>query len=93
MKKMKKIIALVLVLASVLTLGACGKQKKALKALAAIQQNSNPTKVIINTEENYGMHKMIGETTFVKGTSDGRRAMVYIENYQSNALIPIQDII
>lgn len=83
MKKMKKIIALVLVLASVLTLGACGKQKKALKALAAIQANSDPTKVIINTEQTYGAHKMIGETTFVKGTSDGRRAMVYIENYQS----------
>lgn len=88
---MKKIIALVLVIVSVFTLAACSLfGNKAVEAIAEMQANSDPTKVIINTEQTYGVHKLIGEATFVKGTCDGKRAMVYVENYQDMSEIEDQ---
>lgn len=76
---MKKIIAFALVLACLFVLVSCGGNE--VDDVAAMYENSNPTKIVITTSQKFSSHELKGEYTLITGYSNGKNAALYVEVY------------
>ena len=76
---MKKIIAIILALAALFTLCACGEEEgPTLADVAAMYESSAPTKIVTNTVEVIGTStKLNTNEVLVTGKIDGKLATVY----------------
>jgi len=79
---MKKIIALILVLASSFALFSCGEAKDAIKKVNKMYKAMTPTKIVTETTQDIGSHVLTGEYVITTGTVDGKSASTLYYNYQ-----------
>lgn len=79
---MKKIIAGVLILASLLMiLCSCGSAKQ-IDRVIEMYESSKPTGIVAHTTQTFGDRELNGEYSLKTGTVDGKAAAVYEEWYQ-----------
>ncbi len=85
---MKKIIALILVLASSFALFSCGESTDAIKKVNKMYKAILPTKIVTETTQDIGPHVLTGEYVLTTGTIDGRAVSTLYYNYQKLRSIP-----
>lgn len=79
---MKKIIALILVLASSFVLFSCNEEKNAIKNVNKMYKAIVPTKIVTETTQDIGSHVLTGEYVLATGTVDGKDVSTLYYNYQ-----------
>ena len=79
---MKKLIAIILVLASSLALFSCGESKDTIKKVNKMYKAILPTKIVTETTQDMGSQVLTGEYVLTTGTGDGKAVSTLYYNYQ-----------
>lgn len=79
---MKKIIALILALASSLALFSCNETKDTIKNVNKMYKAMVPTKIVTETTQDIGSYVLTGEYAITIGSVDGKDATTLFYNYQ-----------
>ena len=79
---MKKILALILVLASAFTLFSCGESRDIVKRVNKMYTSLVPTKIVTETTQDIGAHVLTGEYVLTMGTIDGNAVTTLYYSYQ-----------
>ena len=79
---MKKIIALILILASTFALFSCGESKNTVKKVNNMYTAIMPTKIVTQTTQDIGSYVLTGEYVLTTGTIDGFAVSTLYYSYQ-----------